>query len=166
MAYNKELYDWYKENHICTKCGQADAAPHRSKCEECLAKDAERAAQRRERLGIKGKSSTTRDKYRELGLCIFCGKPRTPKSKCFCIDCFIKNNRKNKKRTTSEILRSERPAYGMCYRCGKPISKGKLCPACLKTSCKNLPQFQTHDSEWYARNKRENDLLFRRKKEA
>lgn len=36
---SRKRYHWYKDHHICVKCGQAEAAPNRTKCDACLEKD-------------------------------------------------------------------------------------------------------------------------------
>ena len=78
-----------------------------------------------------------REHRKAAGLCIYCGKPQSSNSSCMCIDCRIKNQRKNEKRKDG-MDRSERPMYGRCYRCGTHIESGKLCEKCKETSIKNL----------------------------
>lgn len=136
-------YGWYKKNGICVQCLRYDASPGRVRCEVCLEKNAEVARKRREKM----KSVSRAEEYRkvretrkEQGLCIWCGKPRSSYSSVFCVDCRIKNQRKNNARKKS-MARSERPIYGMCYRCGKQVCLGdKLCPECRKQSIENLPE--------------------------
>lgn len=154
----------YKEHGICVQCGSQKAAPHRVRCEECLAKNAESAAIVRE-----GKQRDSRAEYskalrkrrKEQGLCVWCGKPQCKNSSCFCLDCRLKNQRKNERKKV-DIDRSERPIYGICYRCGKhPIEpEKKLCASCIEQSIRNLPD----DNKalkiiW----KPQNNLLFQRK---
>lgn len=168
MSEWKELYGWYKDHHICPQCGSNRAAPHRVRCEVCLAKNAESSRKQREknnentRTRIRTKHriylSDLRKSRKEKGLCIWCGKPQIATSTCFCLDCKIKNQRNNDKRK-SGIERSERPAYGLCYRCGTPISGGKLCEKCLQESISHLPEKMNPDL--YNKHKAENMAIFR-----
>ena len=143
--YDRELYLWYKEMGICVQCRRERAAPGRTRCEECAAVEAERAAERREKMPIERKEEVkhinyTRriEKRRERaknGLCATCGKPY-PESTPFgqCRECRNKRN-KMLARYRDPIIRSERPAYGMCYICGKPLEEGAestLCRKCLE----------------------------------
>lgn len=147
MKEYQELYQWYKEMGICPQCGTNKAAPGKVRCEECLAKNAESSHKRREKQSqqqtenIRREHRTYIKKLREhrkaAGLCIYCGKPQSSNSSCMCIDCRIKNQRKNEKRKDG-MDRSERPMYGRCYRCGTHIESGKLCEKCKETSIKNL----------------------------
>lgn len=152
--YNKELYYFYKEKHICVSCGHNNAAPGRVRCEECLAKNAERKQKNMDPVVQKA----NREKRKAQGKCINCGKPISPYSKCFCVDCRIKNQRRNNKRKDG-IDRSERPSYGMCYICGNEIVSGKLCESCKSKCINNLPE-SSHESEWYLNHKRSNRLIF------
>jgi hypothetical protein len=151
-------YQWYKKNGICVQCLRYDASPGKVRCEVCLAKNAEVARKRREKM----KSVSRAEEYRKMretrkeqGLCIWCGKPRCSYSSVFCIDCRIKNQRKNNARKKG-VARSERPLYGMCYRCGKQVRLGdKLCPECRNQSIDNLPEKHIIKS-W----KRDNNRVF------
>ena len=49
-CHNKTLYEFYKKNGICVRCGQKKAEKNRVKCLACLGKDAESQRRRRERL--------------------------------------------------------------------------------------------------------------------
>ncbi len=135
-------YDWYKSNGICVQCLRYDAAPGRVRCEVCLNKNAEASKNRRAKMQSVSQSDrlrNLRESRKEKGLCIWCGKPRSQYSSAFCIECRVKNQRKNNARKTG-ISRSERPLYGMCYICGKQVYSGeKLCRECKKQSIANLP---------------------------
>lgn len=143
--YNKELYDWYKANKICPQCGVNSATPNRVRCEKCLAKNAETAYRKREnvtpeqienaKMQHRYYLKNLRQKRKSEGKCIYCGKPQSKNSTCMCIDCRIKNQRKNEKRRVGSISRSERPVYGMCYLCGsKGLMEGKkVCEKCYNS---------------------------------
>lgn len=168
VSEHKELYQWYKEHRICPQCGSNKAAPHRVRCWECLHKNAESTRKQREKKNNAERQqnrnrhnvylSNLRKERKQKGLCIWCGKPRTPTSTCFCLDCKIKNQRKNDARKIG-IERSERPAYGLCYICGSAIEEGeKLCEKCLQRSINNLPDKM--NTELYQKHKNENRAIF------
>lgn len=149
-------YDWYKSNGICVQCLQYDASPGKVRCEVCLAKNAEGARRYRAKMQSVSraeKSRKLRESRKEQGLCIWCGKPRSNYSSVFCPDCRIKNQHKNDAR--KGISRSERPAYGMCYRCGKAVVFGeKLCQPCKMQSISNLPEKPNVIKSWRIDNNR------------
>lgn len=161
MAKNQELYAWYKKMRICPQCGTNKAAPNRVRCEECLAKNAESADKHRKIKPIASRKAyikNLRKQRKENGLCIWCGKPICSTSTVFCIDCKIKNQRRNDKRK-SGMERSERYEYGLCYICGNPAVDGKsLCEECYKRSCDNLPD--SKDGVNYRNWKQRNKLIF------
>ena len=88
----KELRDWYFQHGICVACGQADAAPHRKLCWECLYKSNERKCKYRANMTEEQKQSERKkdakrqmEKRRENGAlprymfgdgyhCVICGK--------------------------------------------------------------------------------------------
>lgn len=152
--YNKDLYNWYKEHHICPTCGQRKAAPNRVRCDRCLEKNADRSHKRR----TPEEQRAYREEHKAKGLCIECNRPLARDSKCYCIDHLTRARRKREERRDG-ITREERPAYGLCYRCGKPITSGKLCDRCTEQSIKNLPK-QSADSGWYQYHKRMNRAVF------
>lgn len=169
MTKSQELYEWYKERGICVQCGTNTAAPGRARCEECLVKNAESSKKQRERRDSSVRKESHREHIRQLrrerkekGLCIFCGKPICSKSTVFCIDCYIKNQRNNDKRK-SGISRSERPDYGLCYRCGSSVNQGeRLCDKCKKQSVENLKYADESEKTIHRRQiiRRQNKLIF------
>lgn len=161
MTKNQELYAWYKQMGICSQCGTNKAAPNRVRCEECLAKNAESADKHRKIKPIASRKTynrNLREQRKQNGLCIWCGKPICSTSTVFCIDCKIKNQRRNDKRK-SGTERSERHEYGLCYICGKRAVEGKrLCKECYKRSCGNLPENKGGAN--YRNWKQRNELIF------
>lgn len=117
-----ENYKYYKEHGICPQCGVREHAPGRVRCEICLAQNAESSARKRlnendneydtRMKKMRYYNRSTRSERKENGKCIWCGKPLSAYSSCFCPDCRIKNQRKNERRK-SGIPRSERPLYGI-----------------------------------------------------
>lgn len=55
-------YQWYKESGICVQCLRYDASPGKVRCEVCLAKNAEVARKRREKM----KSVSRAEEYRKM----------------------------------------------------------------------------------------------------
>ena len=152
-----EYYNWYKSRGICVQCRRYDAAPGRVRCDVCLEYNAEAAMKRRSKMQSVSQAERhrkLREKRKEQGLCIWCGKPKSSYSSVFCVECRIKNQRKNNARKTG-ISRSERPLYGMCYRCGNPVYSGdKLCGECKKQSIANLPADRNIIQSWKMDNNR------------
>ena len=55
-CHNKTLYEFYKSNGICVRCGQEKAEKNRVKCSVCLSKDVLSQKRRRERIRKDGKA--------------------------------------------------------------------------------------------------------------
>ena len=55
-CHNKTLYEFYKKNSICVRCGQQKAEKNRVKCIVCLEKDRLSQKRRRERIRQYGKT--------------------------------------------------------------------------------------------------------------
>lgn len=108
----KELRDWYFQHGICVACGQADAAPHRKLCWECLYKSNERKCKYRANMTEEQKQSERKKdaerikkRYAErkaAGKCVRCGKKPAEPGKVMCTMCRKKDakrqmekNRKN-----------------------------------------------------------------------
>ena len=168
-------YKYYKDHGICPQCGVREHAPGRVRCEICLAQNAESKRRQYEqetqeqRASRLSSANTYRKKMRsnrkKSGKCIWCGKPLSAYSTCFCPDCRIKNQ-KNNERRKSGIPRSERPLYGICYRCGKNpvISGGKLCQTCYEQSLNALKSAEKSEKKAERRNyiRQQNNLIFGR----
>lgn len=141
-------YQFYKRMGICGKCHRNPTKPNRGKCLECLEKEAtarrnrlakENENERKQRLKkMKLYNQRSRDKAKADGKCVWCKKPLSAYSDCFCIDCRVKNQQKNDRRKDG-IERSERKLYGRCYICNEVADKGKLCLRCYENACNNLP---------------------------
>lgn len=168
-------YKYYKDHGICPQCGVREHAPGRVRCEICLAQNAESKHRQYEQETQEQRASrlssvnTYRKKMRSnrknSGKCIWCGKPLSAYSTCFCPDCRIKNQ-KNNERNKSDIPRSERPLYGICYRCGKnPVISGrKLCQTCYEQSINALKSAEKSEKTSERRNyiRQQNNLIFGR----
>lgn len=168
-------YKYYKDHGICPQCGVREHAPGRVRCEICLAQNAESKHRQYEQETQEQRASrlssvnTYRKKMRSnrknSGKCIWCGKPLSTYSSCFCPDCRVKNQ-KNNERNKSDIPRSERTLYGICYRCGKnPVIPGrKLCETCYEQSINALKSAEKSEKTSERRNyiRQQNSLIFGR----
>lgn len=127
---NKETYQWYKLNKICTHCRHEQAVKGKTLCLVCLMEN-------RKYKSRKDKSKITesdRLKYqdrKDRGICVVCGKnPQQHGLKCN--KCYSRIKVRNEQ-NRADLTRSERPQYGFCYICGKPKMKDKnVCEDCYK----------------------------------
>lgn len=104
----KELRDWYAKHGICVACGQADAAPHRKLCWECLYKSNERKCKYRANMTEEQKQSERKKdaerikkRYAErkaAGKCVRCGKKPAEPGKVMCTMCRKKTQKGKWKR--------------------------------------------------------------------
>lgn len=160
-------YQFYKSIGICGKCHRNPIEPNRAKCFECLEKEAtarrnrlakENENERKQRLEkMKLYNKRSRDKSKADGKCVWCKKPLSAYSGCFCIDCRVKNKQKNDQRKDG-IDRSERNQFGRCYICNEIADKGKLCSRCYENVCNNLPK--SMNIALYKHNKNQNRAVF------
>lgn len=97
-------YEYYKQHHICVRCGQEDAEKNRILCFRCLIKARENSLayyyqhkeERKEKDRIKNKIRY--NKLKELGLCTSCGKRQTKNNKVYCEYCSAKANERHRKK--------------------------------------------------------------------
>lgn len=168
-GYNKDLYEFYKRNKICVSCGQEKAVKNRVRCFDCLEKNRdcsrkrlEKETEEEKRARLAYDNAYKKIRYKEMknnGLCVNCGKPQSRKSTVLCLDCAIKNQRRNEKKK-SGIERYERKLYGKCYVCNEPVGKcGTMCDKCYEMVCANLPKKMT--TAVYMMHKQQNKAIFR-----
>lgn len=154
LKKERYLYALYKANNVCPRCGVNSLAPGKASCEECLAKTAERKRKKRAEDENFRKAEIRknqvyqrhrREKYRELGVCIECGKPLANGSTCYCQVHQLQNRRhvrkqKEKYKIHPGLDRTEYPSYGYCYYCGKEelYNGTKLCKGCYDKQAKKL----------------------------
>lgn len=152
-------YNWYKENNICVQCHEYSPAPGRVRCEVCLAIDAERHKNQKKN-DRRAYNKKLREERKAAGLCIDCGKPQCKASICFCIDCKIKNQRRNEKKKNKRSVEF-RLINGLCKKCGnEPLYKGKLCERCYNVSMQNLKAGEEGRIAWRMEIKKQNRLIF------
>ena len=137
--YKKSAYEYRKLIHVCVRCGHNKAEPNRVLCMECLERERIRDAKRYSRE--KAALAKRKQAFKRIsnGMCPECGTHRMVNGGT-CNYCRAKHKRyRDSKR--NDITRSERPYYGLCYICGKPIvdNTKSVCPECYETRLSTLP---------------------------
>ena len=140
-TYRNETRKFNKEHNICTMCGHEIVYDGYSTCEICREKQKDYSArfysketesQKEERNKKQAEyMRDKREKRKEQGVCVECGKKLCASSKIHCIEHYLANKKAYKK---IEIPREQRVDYGLCYTCGNEIEdkKYKLCNTCLE----------------------------------
>ena len=167
---NKNKYredrEFFKTLGLCPKCGKNKLFGSEKTCPECLAY----AEKIRDKHAIKTAGSKeaynkqvyqkARQRCDEQNLCIKCKKNKRANGHVHCEECLEKRRIKareiRKKQKKAGITRSERPTYGLCYCCGKPLDReGKRCIKCAAKVTNNLPRIKATE-HW----KKDNNLIF------
>lgn len=135
---NKEDYAWYKEHYICTHCRKERAVEGKTLCLACLL---ENRNYKKKNVDIEERKKRDKQKYEERktqGMCVNCGK-RPQQHGQICNKCYSTILRR-KQKTKSNITRSERVSFGICYICGKEkVMKDKgVCPKCYEVRMKSI----------------------------
>lgn len=100
---SKSNYEWYKEHHICVRCGQEDAVRKHVLCFRCMMKGRERdliySNKHREEIREKSRINSKKryEKLKALGLCTSCGKRQTKYNKVHCEYCGAKVRERQRK---------------------------------------------------------------------
>lgn len=112
-------------------------------CYECIGKEndlyhsSERTEEQRER--DRNRKRQQAEERREKGVCPRCGKYKSEHGE-ICKKCkaYLWRYRNNNRH---DIMRSERPNYGICYICGNnPVLDGKkICEKCYQDRINTLP---------------------------
>lgn len=85
-ACDRERYAWYKEHHICPNCKTTSVEPGHVFCKACLKKRQEsRHSQGREYYAELRKER--RQRLKEQGLCVDCGKRPAQENNLRCVTC-------------------------------------------------------------------------------
>lgn len=161
-------YGFYRTIGICPHCGKRPSEPNRSLCYECLGYEQDRYHERKESGKLNEKLRRSNEqKMKEYnrrkvgGLCTRCGKKPAAKG-LLCARCYGRY-RSRQIAKKSDIDRSERPVYDLCYICGKgPLLEGKrVCAKCYEV------RMRTMTSAWEKQDKSYfqglNDLHFAKK---
>ena len=165
--YRKSTRKFDIENGLCTRCHKEYATPGKKMCEVCAVIDNSYPRKKKSEECLE--RDKINDKLRQQeriknGMCAKCGKHAISKgSTRLCLDCLIKdrNSHKRRHRAKTQILRWERPAHGLCYRCGEPYEPNgfKLCDDCRKSISEVSKK--TDHTQWIEAHKREMKKIFR-----
>ena len=129
---NKEEYRFYKERGICPRCRKEKAVASGVCCFDCIEKKQEYDRMRyKKQLESDHKHREKKNarwaelcrQRREQGLCQRCGKRPAANNRVHCAMCLAKV-RRYYNNTRTDIPRSERPSYGLCYICGDEVFEG------------------------------------------
>lgn len=101
---DKNNYEYYKQHHICVRCGQEFAEKNHTLCLECMIKNREASLayynehkeERREKVRINSKIRYNR--LKKFGICTSCGKRKTTNNKVYCDYCASRKNERNRKK--------------------------------------------------------------------
>lgn len=148
-----EKRDALKKIGFCTECGKYRIYGNETLCPECATKkyiDNRNRRINKSQEEIEKEREHAKEVRRKLiedGICVKCRKRSAEKGKTRCQICNIQErNRMRKNR--GGIMRSERPAYGLCYFCGNKILKGNICDKCKERIIKNLPKESHPNEHW------------------
>lgn len=137
-----ERYTLYAQHGICVDCGREKAAPNRKRCWECLCKNNESKATKRQtmteeqkRLQKEQDCKRHKERYARLkaaGICPRCGKRPAASGKTLCPFCAAINRRAAEKvRRAKGQLPEDMLGDGYhCATCGADVYKRKLCDRC------------------------------------
>lgn len=95
----RELYEVRKHLHICTKCCHRRAELNKTMCSVCLTKQSEYNAQYFAKQKNVEKATCRarelREKRRQEGVCVLCGKQRYP-NHMRCYECMLRDRRQHR----------------------------------------------------------------------
>ena len=179
MAW-QDTYDgkrklWYNAHGICRDCGQREVEPHTQLCFECANRKYKKAKEyyknHRDEINERNKQ-TAKKRYAERkasGICVKCGKHKALENKTLCLNCYLKKRKIKDPRWNNEVERSERPQYGLCYVCAKPLTgHHSLCDECLTRSRKLMVELNKNPTDKMKENidrfKNYNNVIFYKNK--
>lgn len=138
--YRQRLHD----SHLCRYCKKQDAytLAGRVLCAECTEKDRERQRERRAKDGGKknrDRVKANRDKWREDGLCTYCGKREPQNGRRVCAICVNRQKKRNLERDIAKGMNWPRGENGYCWTCNKrkAIDGKRLCQECYDIATSN-----------------------------
>lgn len=174
MAYDSQIrkqeYEYLKHRGLCVDC-RKEAMPNSIYCYECWEKSydrnqkyyAEHKEERKKQLRNNNKKRYAMLKAK--GLCTKCGKHKAVPGETLCLSCKVKKKRCKDPRWNNDIDRNDRPKYGLCYICAKPLNKHKkLCDSCHEKAVEKMKKINANPTEGMLaqreRIKRDNDIAF------
>ena len=171
--YQREGRIFLRSIGICTRCRKNYAQVGRSMCEECAEYSNMKGKEYRDNQTEEQKEYRRQygkrllEKWAEQGLCHRCGKAMGSADAGYviCLECRLRDRKRKQERQAKKnggmyIPRSERPEYGLCYRCGSPIESGRMCEVCIE---KTRTTLKPHSREaWKDYHKKMNKAIFER----
>lgn len=157
-AYEKEYRRLMKEIGICVACKTNPVLGEEITCTECKNKDIQRHVKYNMlhhdeiRSRERKRRNQAREKLRDEGVCIRCGKRSATDGYKTCAICRVKINKYRKNRYTKRhpIERNEWVDNGWCYRCGQPVASGKrLCERCYDQNIENSRASASYENHWW-----------------
>lgn len=146
--YNRMMYHWYKDNHICVKCKSEDAVTGRTMCPDCAEKVSShaRAYYNKNKQRCKDSVSARRKRLINNKRCRTCGDAVCDNSTIYCAY-HLELSRKNLteyRRNHGIISRDTAKARGICIRCMKnrAMTNNTLCTECMAVTKHNFMKIQ------------------------
>ena len=135
MTHEDKVF--YTSLGICPHCGKNTIIGEEKYCTECKAKNAEQKMKKYEsdseyrekfiQTVVDGKRER-KQRRREQGLCIECGKRPPKKGIATCEYCRAKANQKKREKYQVSTTRQQWIENGLCFLCGSECEKGyKVC---------------------------------------
>lgn len=139
---NNRKIEFEKINR-CVECGKKKTFEKTKICIDCRQKRLDQYYTGNKRELNRESQKKRIFNWKENGLCSKCGKEIDVDGYARCSKCREKDRIyaiKARERNKEDIARYERPAYGMCYRCGKPelYKNYHVCYECYQLQCKSL----------------------------
>lgn len=130
---------YLKKIGFCPQCGSEKLVGEEKICPTCSAKKYawNRASKRTENA-----KQSAKDRYlkrKEKGVCVRCGKRPAEDKKTRCRICNYIEAKRGRDYRGLGIERNERPSYGECYFCGRPVLPNKrVCLGCYQKCMANI----------------------------
>ena len=170
---DKETYHWFKDHHICTRCGKEDAEPHQTMCAECLEKS--RACKKKAYAALdedarRMKCQRSAERYERLKaqrICPKCGR-KSSKGFVLCLECRLKGRRRDRERRVERRVKTDF-SEGTCSKCNEPVVPGKkVCAKHYNAMVRRIEAVNRRNQERKTRAHhiwvRDNDLAFQQRK--
>lgn len=120
-AYAKEVREWRKAHHMCTRCGHEKADPGKSTCLQCRMARREYARGYDAQPKVREEVAARRAYKKANGICYACSKP-VYKDHAYCYEHYLAQKRQLKAWHDKYNPRKNYPAT-QCRICGAPVTK-------------------------------------------
>ena len=149
--YNREIYNWRKENGICVRCGKEKAYKGSVNCLECRMEHRESSKQshykhRDDEGYLQHRAETSKKtfyKRKQQHICIRCGKQMpdsTTTNMCERCKVIVNRNERERAHEAGVLPNTLRGNGTYCAICRKPVEEHgkKLCNKCYENACNAL----------------------------